>query len=205
MLDLINSTIDKTWPILVILLLVYIIFRVIKMVDSRKKIKMFDEIYNVLAIIYIFLLASIISYGELNLASGINLVPFTEILRYELFSELFMLNVVGNIILFAPLGYFIGHYIKTKKVLLVMLISTLVSFCGEMLQRYIGRTFDIDDIILNVTGAVLGFLIYKFLHKLYRKLPNIFQKDGLYNALCIIIIIGLILYILEVVGVINIL
>lgn len=203
MLSLINSTVEKNWPILVLILVIYATFRILQITKSRKKIKIFKEVYNVIAIVYVFLLASIMSFGELNVTSGINLVPFKEIFRYELFSDLFMLNIVGNILLFAPLGYFIGYYIKTKSVMLVALIATMISFIGELLQRYVGRTFDIDDIILNLSGAVLGFLIYKILYGFYRKLPNVFQKDGLYNIICIIIIFILILYILEVVGVVN--
>lgn len=203
MFDLINSTIKESWPILVLIIVIYSLFRILKIAGSRKKIRIFEEICNLLCIIYIFLLASIISFGELNLTSGINLIPFQEILRYELFSELFMINIVGNMILFSPLGFFIGYYLKTKKIILIAFVSTIISFVGELLQRYVGRTFDIDDIILNVAGAVIGFIIYRFLYKLYRKLPNIFQKDGLYNCICIIIIIILIFYILEVIGVIN--
>lgn len=203
MLVLINSTIEKSWPMLVLIIIIYATFRILKINSSKKKAKLFEEIYHILFIVYIFLLASIVSFGELNLTSGINLVPFKEILRYELFSDLFMLNIVGNIVLFAPLGYFLAYYIQTYSISLVIIVSTIISLIGELLQRYVGRTFDIDDIILNVVGATLGYFIYRILYGIYRKLPNVFQKDGLYNALCIIIIIVLILYILEVIGVIN--
>lgn len=204
MIDLINSTIYYNWPMLVLVVVIYCIFRFFYLTSSRRKVKIFEEIYQGLFIVYIFLLTSIISFGDLNVLSGVNLVPFEEILRYEFLSEQFMINVVGNIVLFMPLGYFMGHYFKSKKAYVIGFIAGLISLTGEILQRYVGRSFDIDDIILNVSGAILGFLIYKVLHKLYRKLPNIFQKDGLYNLFCIIIIIVLILYVLNAVGVINI-
>lgn len=203
MISLINSTVEQSWPFLIFILIIYFIFRFFYVTSSRRKINLLHEIYYILFVVYIFLLSSIVSYGELNVASGINLVPFKEIFRYTLFSNLFFTNIIGNILLFAPLGYFFGYFLKTKKTSLVIFLSTIISLTGELLQRYIGRIFDIDDIILNVVGATIGFLIYKFLYKIYRKLPNALQKDGLYNTLCIIIIIAIIFYLLEVIGVIN--
>lgn len=204
MIDLVNSTIKSSWPMLVLFLVIYFVFKIFSLKNSRKRIQIFEEVYFVLFIVYIYLLVSIVSYGELNVSSGVNLMPFKEILRYELFGELFMMNVIGNMILYMPLGYFIGYFIKTKKTFLVMCITVFISLAGELLQTYIGRCFDIDDIILNTLGAVIGFLVYKFLYKMYRKLPNCFQKDGLYNVLCIIIITVIVLYVLNVIGVFSI-
>ncbi len=205
MLNLINATIDKSWPILGIIMLIYCMFRFFRITSSKKRVRLFEEFYHILCIVYVFLLSSIMSFGKLNVTSGINLIPFKEIFRYTLFSDLFMLNIIGNMVLFAPLGYFTGYYLKTRKTSIVLLVSGIISFAGELMQRYVGRTFDIDDIILNVAGAVIGFLIYRCLYNLYRKLPNMFQKDGLYNIVCIIIIFVLIFYVLDVIGVVNVL
>ena len=204
MINLINQTLKSSWGILLLCIIIFSIFRYFSLTNSRKKIKIYEEVNNFLFIIYVFLLANIISYGELNISNGFNLVPFKEITRYTLFSDLFMLNIVGNIVLFCPLGYFMGYYIKSKKASLIMMLSAVISVIGEVLQHYVGRTFDIDDIILNVVGALIGYLVYETLHFLYRKLPNFLQKDGLYNILCIIIIGILVIYILDVIEVINI-
>lgn len=55
-------------------------------------------------------------------------------------------------------------------------MSILVSLTIEVVQKYIGRSFDVDDIILNVVGGILGFLVYIGLDAIRKKLPSIFQK-----------------------------
>ena len=50
-----------------------------------------------------------------NASSGINLIPFREITRYTIGSKLFFYNVIGNIALFIPFGYFVSDKIKAKK------------------------------------------------------------------------------------------
>lgn len=205
MMDLINQTISEIWPVLLINLIIYISFRLFYLKNCNKKLKLFHEISYIILIIYVFLLASILSFGELNLISGSNIIPFKEIFRYELTSPLFYRNVIGNVLLYMPLGFFMGYFLKFKKTSLVIFLTALISLSGELIQRYVGRTFDIDDVILNLIGGLIGYTIYRLFQKLYKKLPKVFQKDGLYNVLCIIILLVVVLYVLNIVGVINVL
>ena len=39
----------------------------------------------------------------------------------------------------------------------------------ELIQAKIGTVFDIDDVILNVVGACIGYYIFSFVYKLFRK------------------------------------
>ena len=50
---------------------------------------------------------------------------------------------------------------------MLCVIVTTVSI--EVIQYYIGRTFDIDDIILNTLGGIIGYIIYKAIHKILRR------------------------------------
>ena len=61
---------------------------------------------------------------------------------------------------------------------------------------FIGRSFDIDDIILNVIGGILGYLLYKFLSSIRDHLPSVLRSEICYNILTIILIIifGIYLY-----------
>lgn len=85
----------------------------------------------------------------------------------------FIYQVIGNIILFIPLGFFIKFFMQDKKVFLRSLISIIFISCSiesfQGLANYgLGinyRSVDIDDIILNVTGGLLGYLIAKYLQK----------------------------------------
>ena len=53
----------------------------------------------------------------------------------------------------------------------------------------IGRSFDIDDIILNCIGGIVGFLLYIGLSAIQRHLPEFLRRDSIYNLLTIILII----------------
>ena len=169
--------------------------------SHREKMSLYKEFFNILAIIYIFLLFQLLTNVELNNSSGFNIIPFTEILRYKVGSKLFYYNVIGNILVFIPFGYFVADYIKSKNIVPAAIISAIVSFTVEFVQLNIGRSFDIDDIILNVCGGIVGYLVYIALQAIKGHLPRIFQRDGLYNFICLIIIALIILYILQSMGV----
>lgn len=64
---------------------------------------------------------------------------------------------------------------------------------AELIQFKIGRAFDIDDIILNVIGAIIGFLCYKGLRSIKRKLPKVLKNNIFYNLLAVIVLIVMIL------------
>ena len=139
----------------------------------------------------------------MNSNSGFNIIPFQEIFRYEVGSRLFIFNVFGIIMAFVLFGLIVSCYIKPKTVVPRIIISLLVSVTVEFVQLNIGRSFDVDDIILNVVGGLIGFLLYIGLSAIKDHLPRIFQRDGIYNLICFIIILVIIFYILNVTGVIN--
>ena len=83
----------------------------------------------------------------------------------------------------------------------MFLATLLTSVAVELLQLKIGRTFDIDDIILNVIGGILGYIVFRILDSLRSHLPSFLQKDGFYNFLCVIILGIIIIYLLRLGGV----
>ena len=89
------------------------------------------------------------------------LTPFQEIrraLRSMSYWLLFML--LGNIIMFVPVGFFPALLWRRAR----WWKSLLAGFCSsctiEFTQFFIGRSTDIDDIILNTAGALAGFLLF---------------------------------------------
>jgi len=58
-----------------------------------------------------------------------------------------------------------------------------------------------DDILLNALGALIGFLFYVALNAIKKYLPGIFGKDIIYNVLCFIILILMVLYLLGRMGI----
>ena len=114
---------------------------------------------------------------------------------------MFIYNVVGNILLFIPFGYFVSKFTNTKKILHIFIITIITSVTIELMQVQIGRSFDIDDIILNVLGGILGYFCFIALRAIKTHLPKLFRKDFIYNLACIIIIIIICLYILSLAGI----
>lgn len=95
---------------------------------------------------------------------GVNPVPFRTISSYIKYSSLWhsMINISGNIIIFLPLGFlFPIIYNKFKKFSKILILLVSISLFIEFIQFFIGRSVDIDDIILNTIGGILGFLFYK--------------------------------------------
>lgn len=189
------EVLNTTWPTLVIFLTIIILLRVFTILNTSKKFVLHEEILLLLFITYILFLFELVTSRDVYM-NGTNLVPFREMFRYPVGSENFNRQVVGNILLFMPFGFFATYYTKIKKISSISFMSILVSLTIEVVQKYIGRSFDVDDIILNVVGGILGFLVYIGLDAIRKKLPSIFQKDGFYNFLSIllVIIIGLYLF-----------
>lgn len=72
----------------------------------------------------------------------------------------FIFNVIGNIAVFIPVGLLIAALFG-KSLCNVTLKGFFISLCIEAGQLPIDRTSDIDDLILNTTGAVIGGLIFR--------------------------------------------
>ena len=199
--NILTESIDNMWPMLTIFLVVIAVVRIAAIKNHNEKLVFYKEFTNLLFIIYILLLYALLTRAELNTVRGYNLVPFSEMFRYEIGSTSFYLNVVGNIVIFIPFGYLISTYIKPKRILSILIVSVISSATVEFVQLCIGRSFDVDDIILNSLGAIIGFLIYIGLGAIKKHLPGIFKKDIIYNILCFIILIIMVLYLLSRMGV----
>lgn len=82
-------------------------------------------------------------------------------------------NIVGNILLFLPLGGLLPlvskNFRSLKKVMLVALISSVGIEVAQLLFGLLGsvRSSDIDDVLLNTMGAFLGFIVYTMVKKVY--------------------------------------
>lgn len=195
------GAINNTWPMLVIFVVVLSTIRITYLVIHRDKFVFYKEFMNLMFLIYVLLLYQLLTNVETTRTSGYNLVPFTEIMRYKFGSEMFFYNVVGNILIFIPFGYFVSSYIKASKVSHILAVSIVSSTVVEVVQLQIGRSFDVDDIILNVCGAILGFMVYISLCAIKKHLPKFLQKDFIYSILCIILAALITYYSLKFLGV----
>ena len=199
-LDTLTDAIIDVWPMLVIFLIVLVTIRVSYIRINNEKFVFYREFSNLVFFIYILLLYQLLTSTEMNSSGGLNIVPFQEIFRYKIGSNLFMFNVVGNILIFVPFGYFVSGYIKASRVSHILFISLITSTTVELVQLQIGRSFDIDDIFLNVIGSILGFFLFIGLTAIKKHLPKFFQSDLFYNILCILFLIIGILYFTKIIG-----
>lgn len=133
------------------------------------------KIYGVF-VFYIALLILIL-FRTRHLERSINLIPLRGIISFLSGNDMVsnedsaivlhafaISNLLGNIVIFVPLGVYIPLFSKNKGILkntlLIMLVSTLVEIIQVIFKFGIG---DIDDIILNSLGGFVGILIYRLL------------------------------------------
>ena len=191
--NVILEILPSIWPMLVIITVILVSLRIAYLSKSKKKIIIYQELLMLIFIIYILCLFHIVTFQDVNYGTN-NFIPFKEIFRYNIGTDKFTRNIFGNIIMFIPYGFFASYYLKNKKISIILVLSLIVSFTIEFVQLYIGRVFDIDDVILNTIGAIIGYLLYIILNKISFKLPKIFQSTVFLNILVILMIIGMIIY-----------
>ncbi len=195
-----SRAIINALPMLIIFIVVISAVRIYSLKNSNKKLVLHNEILNLFFIIYILLLFELLTGTENTLGSGFNIIPFQEIFRYEIGSKMFIFNVLGNILIFVPFGYFVSRYIKAKNVWQIILLSIITSVTVETVQLRIGRSFDIDDIFLNLIGGIIGYFLFISLDAIINHLPKFLQKDFFYSLICLIILICFLVYFFHICG-----
>ena len=135
-------------------------------VSSLLKCKKKRKIYITLFASYIgALIAFTLLPGGVIVEQGISLVPFKDLfMNISRKNWYFVLQMLVNIFMFVPFGVFlyIGG-INTRK---TCLFGFLLSLGIEVFEYVTGRgIFDIDDLILNTLGALIGYLVARVILK----------------------------------------
>ncbi|MEH7107720.1 VanZ family protein [Bacillus sp. JJ1764] len=106
------------------------------------------------------------TYNEYHWRSN-NFVPFKTIYFYLYLADvnvsIRMENLIGNVIGFVPFGFILPFLSKNFQKLSAVAVATFcLSLTYEMLQLIFEfGSFDVDDLILNTVGGILGYLPYK--------------------------------------------
>ena len=187
MKDIVINMLKFSWPMIVISIVILVSLRVTYLIIQKEKPVLYKDLLTLFFIIYILCLFQSVTYQDINYG-GANYIPFREIFRYDIGSYLFYKNIFGNMLLFLPFGILVGYFLKAKKVTTAIILSFIASCSIEITQLYIGRVFDVDDIILNVCGGLLGYLFYKFLEKIKDIFPEKLKKEWILDILMIIFI-----------------
>ena len=116
-----------------------------------------------------------LTYAE-QIRNNMNLVPFYTISNYWKvvkrleFTPLFfhcVINLGGNIFLFIPLGYFLPRLWPVfRNFFSFLLTCTAAITLVELLQLVtLLGSLDIDDLILNLSGMIVGYLLFIIIKK----------------------------------------
>jgi len=184
-----------SYPMILMSIIVAATLRISYLLINKSKLVLYKELFTLFFIIYILCLFHAVTYQYVSWSTA-NFITFKEIFRYDIGSSLFYRNILGNLLLFLPYGIFTSHYTKINKGYLIFILSLVTSLSIEIIQLKIGRVFDVDDVILNVCGALLGYLLYKLFRKIEKELPNILKKDIVYNIVAIILVGGFIWFLI---------
>ncbi|KGL43419.1 antibiotic resistance protein VanZ [Listeria newyorkensis] len=147
-----------------------------------------DVIWLATFILYLFILHHLVTYisagdilrstytGGFHIQQEmVNLVPFTTIentVHQTLPTMPTIIQLLGNVLLLAPLTFFLLYFQITKRIGMTLLVALVVSTGIELVQFFQttiitgfrgitlpeNRSTDIDDIILNTLSGLLGIL-----------------------------------------------
>lgn len=175
---------------MVVALPIYLLIRIIIVKRRKRPVNKLYEVLLALFVLYLVGLATqtiipkwnmgvdgstgkfyLDVYG-INRISSVNLIPFQTILNYfhvnehvSGWSSVSLVNLLGNIFVFSPIGFFIPLlWRRMDSFKAILFIGLGVTCFIEGTQYFIGRSTDIDDIILNSIGVIIGygvFLVWK--------------------------------------------
>ena len=141
-----------------------------------------------LAILYITLLSRAPS-----LVRDYTIDPFHTYRSWFAGSSFHRKEILQNIALFIPCGFFLTTFLSGKKpfIFLVFLIGLGISLLVEVMQYYTGRgTADAGDVINNTIGAGAGAVIFVFVHWLEQCSGKKICLTGVTVLLIIAMLIG---------------
>ncbi|GAA0286802.1 glycopeptide antibiotics resistance protein [Gracilibacillus halotolerans] len=142
--------------------------------------KIIRVIINISFIFYLLALVTMLFLGMRSnlwtnlslieyIKSSTNIIPFKTISTYviaifdgSMNIDIPIRNLLGNLIMFFPMGIYLPYYIKKiNKLSRFIGAMTVLLFLIEITQLVSRRgSFDIDDFILNMVGSLIGFVIW---------------------------------------------
>ncbi|MEE1008040.1 MAG: VanZ family protein [Agathobacter sp.] len=197
-MDLIILYISNMLPTVFVGFIIYMLARIIYVKKTQKSVGIVREFWLCIFVVYMIALLSqtvIPSYqfgidsmtGEFffyvnmeNANASVNLIPFNSLREFFVennsvdgWGNVAVLNILANLLFFVPLGFLIPLlWEKLRPFKKVLLISFLITLFIEIIQYFIGRSSDIDDIMLNVAGSILGYGIYILVSKFLARKSN---------------------------------
>lgn len=162
--------------ILVSMVLITII-NIILNKKSSGKIKWQQYLFGYFLILYLVIsLKDIVGFPTLSdLERKVMLgVPiFDPVLNFIPLSSGIEISTILNIIFFMPFGFLLPTlWNKFRKFIPTVFAGFIFSLIIEVGQLFTIRATDVDDLIMNTLGTILGFILFKILSIIFKKLSN---------------------------------
>ena len=162
--------------ILVSMVLITII-NIILNKKSSGKIKWQHYLFGYFLILYLVIsLKDIVGFPTLSdLERKVMLgVPiFDPVLNFIPLSSGIEISTILNIIFFMPFGFLLPTlWNKFRKFIPTVFAGFIFSLIIEVGQLFAIRATDVDDLIMNTLGTILGFILFKILSIIFKKLSN---------------------------------
>lgn len=153
-------------------IIIYILIYGVLLISKRRKVVDIKQIISeaMLSIYTISLLkiTGIIGmkfyfWDVMNGRYNLSLIPFEDVSLIMLFL---------NLLLFVPYGILLPCVFKNLNIKKVVMIGFFTSLSIEVTQLFGGRYTEIDDLIINTLGTLVGFIIYSYTTKNIFKVNN---------------------------------
>ena len=178
LIDIISYTIKFSITETFVLVIIQMIGLVGYAYDARNVVKnkrrMFYILHSIAFIIYLINLTYQLflnpALRHVHVISRVNISPLKTIFlyynaytRHTLPIKNIILNMIGNVMLFMPFGYFMYVLFKPMRSFLPYFFFFLFVIIGVEGIQYIARvgSADIDDIILNMSGILILYITMK--------------------------------------------
>lgn len=110
----------------------------------------------------------------LSAMHSLNLIPFQFITtEWGMSTRKQITQEIANVMMFVPLGFiFPAVYKRLRRCRWTILCTMGVSFCIEFMQYFIGRSADVDDVLLNTCGGAIGYLLFIAFSRFFKDRKN---------------------------------
>ena len=148
--------------------------------------KILNIAFWIVLLFYAYLLIETVFFAR-DARRSVNLIPFDMII-----DKGFTLNVWGNILMFIPLGLYAANFMKQFNFWRALWVVIGASFGIEVLQYIFKRgVSDIDDLLLNTMGGLIGIFIYLIFKAMFK------SKERIHSAISVLsLVIGIPVFLL---------
>ena len=167
-------------PITLLVGVIYAVYRCVRIKNHGNTVSWGTEIMRWLFVCYLTGLINLIlvpanlwmciwanvfvgySHSELVFFSGdFNLVPtvFKWITGELTIGRWVLKMLVYNFLMFVPFGFFLPFVSEKNNNRSIWKVAVIVPIIVEVIQPVVGRSFDVDDLILNFAGIIVGYFV----------------------------------------------